>query len=88
MAKPQDAFKDKKNIMWVLLSGAMALTIVVLLFLPNSGTGSGMFSVYSAMLWCGIFGATSARYIGKSGWFGFAIGSVGGMLIQMLAYIL
>lgn len=88
MAQPQDAFKDKKNIMWVLLSGAMALTIVILLFLPISGTGGSLFSVYSAMLWCGIFGATLARYIGKSGWFGFAIGSVSGMVIQIIASLL
>lgn len=71
--------------MWVLLSGAMALTIVVLLFLPESGTGGSMFSVYSAMLWVGIFGATLWRYLGKSGWFGFAIGSVTGMFIQIVS---
>ncbi len=37
--KQNNAFADKKNIMWVLLSGAMALTFVVMLFLPDTGMG-------------------------------------------------
>ncbi|MEW9797814.1 hypothetical protein [Alteromonas sp. CYL-A6] len=78
-----NAFANKKNIMWVLLSGAMALTFVVMLFLPDSGTGSGTLSMYAAMLWCGLFGAACARYAGKSGWFGFLTGSVAGMVIQI-----
>nr|MCS5576378.1 hypothetical protein [Alteromonas macleodii] len=40
--KPNNAFADKKNIMWVLLSGAMALTFIVMLFLPDTGMGSGL----------------------------------------------
>jgi VIT1/CCC1 family predicted Fe2+/Mn2+ transporter len=86
--KPQDSFKDRKNIWWVVLSGAMALTFLVLLFLPDSGTGSATASVYAAMLWCGLFGAAIARYIGKSGWIGFAVGSGIGMLLQITAQII
>ena len=75
----------KKNIIWVYLSGAMALTIIVMLFLPNSGMGNGLMTVYGSMLWCGIFGASLARYLDKSGWFGFALGSAVGMFIQTLS---
>lgn len=81
------AFANKKNIMWVLLSGAMALTFVVMLFLPDTGAGSGTLSVYAAMLWCGLFGAALARYTGKNGWFGFAVGSAGGLVIQILSQL-
>lgn len=77
------AFANNKNVMWVLLSGAMALTFVVMLFLPDTGTGGSVLSVYAAMLWCGLFGAAVARYRSKSGWAGFAIGSVIGLLIQI-----
>ena len=52
-----DSFSNRKNIIWVYLSGAMALTFVVLLFLPDSGTGGATLSLYSTMLWCGLFGA-------------------------------
>ena len=66
--KQNDAFADKKNIMWVLLSGAMALTFVVMLFLPDTGMGSGLVSTYSAMLWCGFlvqhFGVTELQAAG------------------------
>jgi len=74
----------KKGI-WVALSGAMAMMFIVLMFLPDSGTGSGTLSVYSAMLWCGIFGASLARYRNKSGWVGFAAGSVAGLVLQILS---
>lgn len=77
------AFSNRKNIMWVLLSGAMAVTFIILLFLPDTGVGAGMIGVYAAMLWCGLFGAALARYREKNGWFGFAIGSVAGLLIQI-----
>lgn len=76
---------NKKNIIWVLLSGAMALTIIVLMFLPDSGMGTGLIAVYSAMLWCGIFGASFARYLGKNGWFGFLFGSAVGILVQVFS---
>lgn len=80
-------FADKKNIMWVILSGAMALTFVVMLFLPDSGMGSGLISTYSAMLWCGFFGATLWRYRDSSGWAGFAYGSVLGLIVQFCAQL-
>lgn len=80
-------FANKKNIMWVLLSGAMAITFVVLMFLPDSGTGTGTIAVYASMLWCGLFGAAIARYFNKSGWIGFASGSVTGLVIQMLSQL-
>jgi VIT1/CCC1 family predicted Fe2+/Mn2+ transporter len=81
----QPVINPKKNILWVYISGAMALTIVVLLFLPDTGTGGLIASVYSAMLWCGIFGASLSRYRDKSGWMGFAIGSAAGLVIQMIS---
>ncbi|MDC8829220.1 hypothetical protein [Alteromonas gilva] len=82
-----DASTPKKNILWVILSGAMAMTFIVMLFLPDSGMGTGMLNIYSAMLWCGIFGASLFRYLGRSGWFGFAAGSAAGMLIQILSQL-
>ena len=80
---PSESFSDKRNIMWVLLSGAMAVLFVVMLFLP----GGSVLSVYSAMLWCGIFTATLFRYLNRNGWIGFAIGSVVGMVIQFLSQL-
>ena len=79
------AFSNKKNFTWVGLSGAMALTFVVMLFLPDTGTGGGMLSVYAAMLWCGLFGASLARYRQASGWTGFAMGSAAGFVIQLIS---
>jgi hypothetical protein len=75
----------KKNIIFVFLSGAMALTIIVMMFLPDSGMGTGLMAIYGSMIWCGIFGASLARYLGKSGWFGFGFGSAAGMLIQFIS---
>lgn len=80
-----DSFSNRKNIIWVCLSGAMALTFVVLLFLPDSGTGGATLSLYSTMLWCGLFGAALFRYLLKNTWVGFAAGSVAGMLIQIVS---
>ncbi|WP_394222185.1 hypothetical protein [Alteromonas gracilis] len=80
-----NAFADKKNIMWVVLSGAMALTFIVMLFLPDTGMGGGLISTYSAMLWCGFFGAALFRYRAASGWAGFAYGSVIGLVIQFVS---
>lgn len=84
----QTAVPEQKKVIWVYLSGAMALTIVVMLFLPDTGTGSPLVSMYSTMLWCGIFGGSVARYIGRNGWMGFALGSASGMLIQTLSQII
>ncbi|MBU3020279.1 hypothetical protein [Aestuariibacter sp. A3R04] len=79
---PQDSFSNRRNIMWVLLSGAMALLFIVMLFLPGASQSDSMLSVYSAMIWCGLFGATLFRYWNKNGWVGFAAGSVVGLVIQ------
>lgn len=86
--KSDNAFADKKNIMWVLLSGAMALTFIVMLFLPNTGMGDGMMATYSSMLWCGFFGAALWRYYNANGWTGFAIGSVVGFILQVISQII
>ena len=86
--KTSNAFADKKNIMWVLLSGAMALTFIVMLFLPDTGMGGGLISTYSAMLWCGFFGAALWRYRTASGWAGFAYGSVIGLVLQFISQII
>ena len=80
-----NSFTDKKNVMWVLLSGAMAAMFIFLLFVPGGSDANSTLSVYAAMLWCGIFLATVFRYFGKNGWIGFIVGSVVGMLIQMLS---
>jgi len=80
---PLDEFKNKKNIVWVLMSASMCIFILFVLF---SGEDVGVIdSVYSVMLWCGIFGGIIARYIDKNGWLGFGIGSVFGMLCFILA---
>ena len=84
----RNAFADKKNVMWVLLSGAMALTFVVMLFLPDTGMGGGLISTYAAMLWCGFFGASLWRYRSANGWAGFAYGSVVGLIIQFISQII
>nr|WP_241664456.1 hypothetical protein [Ningiella ruwaisensis] len=83
-ANQYNAFTNPKNINWVLLSGAMAILVLSLLFMPQE-LGAGITSVYSIMLWTGLFGATLARYIGKNGWLGFFTGSVFGMLIHIFA---
>tara|TARA_B100002049_G_C15759114_1_gene241912 strand:- start:1 stop:399 length:399 start_codon:yes stop_codon:yes gene_type:complete len=83
-----NAFANKKNIMWVLLSGAMALTFIIMLFLPNTGMGNGLIATYSAMLWCGFFGASLWRYRNASGWAGFAYGSVVGFVIQFISQLM
>ncbi|NVK55747.1 MAG: hypothetical protein HWE26_09040 [Alteromonadaceae bacterium] len=82
-----DTSTPKKNILWVILSGGMAITFMVMLFLPDTGMGSGILNIYSAMLWWGIFGASLFKYLDRSGWFGFAAGSAAGMLIQILSQI-
>ena len=83
-----NAFTNKKNVMWVILSGAMALTFVVMLFLPDSGMGTGLIATYSAMLWCGFFGSALWRYSDKSGWSGFAFGSLFGFVLQFASQLL
>ncbi|RDV24819.1 hypothetical protein DXV75_12110 [Alteromonas aestuariivivens] len=80
---PANTGATTKSIIWVLLSGAMALAFAVMLFVPGSGTGSGWLSVYAIMLWCGLFGANLSHYCGKNGWIGFAMGSLAGMVIQI-----
>jgi hypothetical protein len=87
-SKGNNAFADKKNIMWVLLSGGMAVTFIVMLFLPNTGMGDGMVATYSSMLWCGFFGAALWRYRSANGWTGFAFGSVAGFVLQVLSQII
>ena len=88
MNTQSNAFADKKNVMRALLSGAMALTFVVMLFLPDTGMGGGLISTYAAMLWCGFFGASLWRYRAANGWAGFAYGSVGGLIIQVISQII
>ncbi|MFB0912458.1 MAG: hypothetical protein QMA97_04675 [Glaciecola sp.] len=80
---PLAEFTNKKNIVWVIMSASMCIFILFVLF---SGASVGVIdSVYSVMLWCGLFGGILARYIGKNGWIGFGVGSVFGMLCFVLA---
>lgn len=80
---PIGELTNPKNLYWVILSGAMALLVLYLRLLPQSA-GYGIDSEYSVMLWVGIFVATLFRYIGKSGWMGFAVGSVTGLILFIL----
>lgn len=82
------SFADPKNILWVILSAGMAITVVGSQFLTADTASGGLTSSYSAMLWVGIFGAALARYIGKNGWIGFAIGSVLGIVLNMIASLI
>ncbi|WP_395338774.1 hypothetical protein PN836_012610 [Ningiella sp. W23] len=86
-APKYNAFTNPKNVNWVILSGAMATLIIVLLFVPQQ-LGAGITSVYSVMLWTGLFGATLFRYIGRSGWYGFFTGSIVGMFLHIFAPLL
>ena len=83
-----NSFANKKNILWVILSGGMALTVMGSQFMPGIVALGSMTSVYSAMLWVGIFGAALARYLNKNGWIGFAVGSVLGVSLNILASII
>lgn len=74
-------FVDKKNIMWVLLSGVMVLIFVVMLFLLDIGMGGGFVFIYFVMFWCGFFGVVFWCYRVISGWVGFVYGSVVGLVI-------
>jgi hypothetical protein len=87
---PLDEFKNKKNIVWVIMSASMCIFILFVLFSGASmGENVGVIdSVYSVMLWCGIFGGILARYIDKNGWLGFGIGSVFGMICFIIAPML
>ncbi|MGQ8366455.1 hypothetical protein [Glaciecola sp. 1036] len=80
-------FHNKKNIMWVVLSGSMAVVITTLLFLPQQ-LGAGITSVYSLMLWYGLFGLTLFRYMDKKGAIGFLSGSVIGMLVHIFSPVI
>jgi hypothetical protein len=91
-AEPEDkvtsSFANKKNVLWVILSAGMALTVMGSQFMPGIVALDSMTSVYSAMLWVGIFGAALARYLNKNGWIGFATGSVLGVALNILAGII
>lgn len=87
-SQPSDAFNNRKNFLWVVLAAGMAITVVGSQFLPGVGMHDSLTSVYSSMLWCGIFGAALARYISKNGWIGFAIGSVLGVTLNILASVI
>lgn len=83
-ATPMESFKSTQNIMWVLLSGALAVLVTILLFFPQN-LGGGITSVYSLMLWWGLFVMFVCRFIKKSAMFGFIGGSVFGMILQILS---
>jgi VIT1/CCC1 family predicted Fe2+/Mn2+ transporter len=81
---PMESFKSTQNIMWVLLSGALAVLVTILLFFPQN-LGGGITSVYSLMLWWGLFVMFVCRFIKKNAMFGFIGGSVFGMILQILS---
>lgn len=82
-----DQFKNKKNVMWVILAASMAIVITTLLFMPQS-LGPGITSVYSLMLWYGLLGLALFRYFDKRGVIGFFSGSVIGMLIYTFSDVI
>lgn len=84
---PVEGFKDKQNIMWPILSGAMAITITLLVFFPQN-LGAGITSVYSLMAWWGVFGMFLFRYLHKKGSVGFIGGSVVGMFFHIFAPVI
>lgn len=86
-APKYSAFTNPKNINWVILSGAMAALIITLMFMPQQ-LGAGITSVFSVMLWTGLFGLTLSRYIGKGGLAGFFCGSLVGMILHIFAPVL
>lgn len=86
-ASTSTAFANNKNIMWVILSGAVALLITALLFFPQN-LGGGITSVYSLMLWWGLFAMFLFTYIDKKGALGFIAGSIFGMLLQIFSPLL
>jgi len=71
----------------VILSAGMAVLVSVLLFFPNE-LGAGITSVFSLMLWWGLFCLFLFRYLGKKGLHGFIAGSVIGMLLHIFAPVL
>ncbi|MFC3094757.1 hypothetical protein DRW07_12265 [Alteromonas sediminis] len=81
---PSVAFTDPKNKIWVILSASMAITVLAAQIFQGVAVLNSMASIYSAMLWTGIFGAALARYMLKSGWFGFALGSAAGAALTIL----
>ena len=85
-AKPLAEFANKKNIMWVILSGSIMVLVLALLIL--GGGDAIISSVYSVMLWCGLFGGSLARYTDKNGYVGFGVGSALGVVIHIFAPVL
>ena len=80
-------FNDGKNIYWVIITAAMAVTVLLLMLFPQN-LGGGITSVYSLMVWWGLFGLFLFRYLDKKGVIGFIGGSILGMLIHIFAPIL
>jgi hypothetical protein len=86
-ATKNKVFTDGKNIYWVIITGAMAIMVLLLMLFPQN-LGGGITSVFSLMLWWGMFGLFLFRYIDKKGVVGFIAGSVLGMLIHIFAPVL
>lgn len=85
--KPAAAFTDNQNIVWVIITGTMAFFVVVLMFFPQN-LGVGITSVFSLMLWWGLFGLFLFKYINKKGVIGFISGSVVGLLLHIFEPII
>ena len=82
-----EEFKRHNNVMWVILTGAMALVVSVLLFFPQN-LGVGITSVFSLMLWWGLFGLFLFRFVKKKGLIGFIAGSVLGLILHIFAPVI
>ena len=87
LEKQDKVFTDRKNIYWVIITGAMAIMVLVLMLFPQN-LGGGITSVFSLMLWWGLFGLFLFRYIDKKGIVGFIGGSIIGMVIHIFAPVL
>ena len=86
----QETPKKSKSLIWVWLTGCMALVVIGSMFSSDIATSAAapISSIYSVMLWMGLFFWTLFRYLGKSGGIGFAIGSAVGITLFILAPLL
>ncbi|WP_026376104.1 hypothetical protein [Aestuariibacter salexigens] len=83
-----DALNEKpKRLIWVWLTGCMALVVIASMFSSDvaHSAAAPLSSIYSIMLWMGLFCWTLFRYLGKSGGIGFAVGSAIGITVFILA---
>lgn len=72
---------------WVILTGTIALAILLGQFLPSHSNNpvDNIIASYSAMLATGLFGFVLCRYLNRRGLSGFIVGSLIGFGLSQLA---